>query len=1022
MKRILSLILTIAVLSTLIVLPTGVSAAAVNITANSYNNFVGGNLNQTYGASKHKEVFGIGGKDASDSSIALSNIGSQVDAAGNTVTNTSDRTKGLTLSDLGYPYLQFAPSDMEKRSDYLVMEFNILRDDSKPFDAISFTTNGGTGVGPALSSAHLIHNQWNKVTYVFKMNAGSKSNLKVYYNGKPYVEYDSKNKAYVSSWETILGTSGKTAVRIGPKFNKTVNYIWKDGAPDWDDKDESGNYILQTGNVKNYVSGPAFDEATGIAYMDDLKLYSSDTEPVIKDTAAYIAGGPVERNEYDNTKIYNKITVLEGSKLSDFNFANASDATIKLYKDATLAEEITDVNHILAAGNVITTKRATDYRSYTVEGVSNGLLQRFDGSNDMSSNSTITTQKYADPYAGNVYKQTYNITNGNSYLTDYTWMSVSGQVNDISKKEDAYEYSKKMFDKYVHISLNYMIPQNTAFTKMFVASLGHGVVGSKEDIKAANADGKWHHLDVIVNRSNSTSVTYTDGVKTGENSSSVLGKFGYNNTKMFSGIRLVVYGTNNTPIDMYIDDLIIRDELTSNPLAQKLEGVSVNNSSMKIIAGTTVADLKAANPTADIKVYNENGIVADDADAAVEGNKAFIKTANGASRTYDVAPWDGTTVISESKDIIASNLTNSRMKIETLTGGLGGADADNKYFKVTRTFTDVRENTNPDDDKLYTGMDSNMYFIGPDFKQVDPESKYYVIEANVWNNDKDTVTMKLGTNTNSPISHEVKCSDFAPNTWNKFVNVIDLTPNSEGKYAYTTYLNGAVVGTGFAGNSFISKNKVVRIIFQTTANLTKEGDKTANYSDIRNVVYVDNVRIYETVQAPEVAGYTNEAINTAAVYAAEDTNMIFASGNASDVASAISAATGAKAVVYSNYTAENGGTVNTGAIAQGDVVITEAKGIYKLYSVDVVAQNSVKLVKLADKYTAIANTTDEAKLVLASYTSDDTMVDVDYTQTVAGWNILDSVDTTGAGYISAILVNNFDALTPLCENSVAPLK
>ena len=105
MKRILSLILTIAVLSTLIVLPTGVSAAAVNTTVNSYQNFVGGNLNQTYGASKHKEVFGIGGKDATDSSIAISNIGNQVDASGVTVTNTTERTKGLTLSDLGYPYM-----------------------------------------------------------------------------------------------------------------------------------------------------------------------------------------------------------------------------------------------------------------------------------------------------------------------------------------------------------------------------------------------------------------------------------------------------------------------------------------------------------------------------------------------------------------------------------------------------------------------------------------------------------------------------------------------------------------------------------------------------------------------------------------------------------------------------------------------------------------------------------------------------------------------------------------------------
>ena len=80
------------------------------------------------------------------------------------------------------------------------------------------------------------------------------------------------------------------------------------------------------------------------------------------------------------------------------------------------------------------------------------------------------------------------------------------------------------------------------------------------------------------------------------------------------------------------------------------------------------------------------------------------------------------------------------------------------------------------------------------------------------------------------------------------------------------------------------------------------------------------------------------------------------------------------------------------------------------------------LVKLDGEYTAIANTNDVAKLVLASFASDHTMVDVDYAETKAGLNILGSVGTEGADYINAMLVNNFDALTPLCANSVTSLK
>ena len=393
MKKLLSLILTVAILSTLIAVPVSVSAAAtINMSTDSYSavfsNKQNGNITVYCNDAKHKEVFGIGGKDANDSSIALTNIGNQKDSSGVAVKNSNKREEGMTLSDTGYPYLQFSPADIATRNDYVVFSFNVFLDLSKAFSTISITTNGGTTLGANIPSNQLIRNQWNNITYVFKMNAGAKSNLTEYINGRPYT---TGATAYTSTWETVFGNSGKTVLRVGPTFSSTVDYVWKEGAPAVADKDESGNWLLTTANFKSYIAGPGFDAATGIAYMDDFKLYSTDTAPVIIDNAAHITAGPIVKNEHSITSQYGKITVLEGSKLSDITFANSSDATIKLYTDDTLAEEITDADHVLAAGNIITTQRATNYRKYIIEAVSNGNVVKYDGSNTLTTSNGVTT-------------------------------------------------------------------------------------------------------------------------------------------------------------------------------------------------------------------------------------------------------------------------------------------------------------------------------------------------------------------------------------------------------------------------------------------------------------------------------------------------------------------------------------------------------------------------------------------------------------------------------------------------------
>lgn len=1025
MKKLISLILTVAILSTPIAVPVSVSAAAaVNISTDSYSalftNKQTGNITAYCSDAKQKEVLGIGGKAADDSSIALTNIGNQVDSSGATVTNHSDRTKGMTLSDVGYPYLQFSPADMATRSEYIVFSFNIYLDNSKVFSSINLTTNGGTGVGANIPSNQLNRNQWNKITYVFKMNAGSKSTVSEYINGRLY---NSGATAYTGSWETALGTSGKTVIRIGPKFGSTVDYVWKEGAPAFADKDADGNWLLTTANFKSYIEGPGFDAATGIAYMDDFELYSTDTAPVITDTAAHITAGPVVKNEHSITSQYGKITVLEGSKLSDFTFANSSDATIKLYTDATLSEEITDADHVLAAGNVITTARATDYRKYTIEAVSNGKVVSYDGSKELATTNGVTTTLYADPVAGDIYKQSYTLSGANTYFCDFTWMQAT-QINAISgtaeQKRAAFLASKEWYDKYVHYSLNFMAPEGTGVTNMRLGSNGHGEVSA--NIPATTLDGKWHHLDVIIDRSAGTSKTYVDGKHIGDKNAS-LGKFGYNGKAMYTVLRLIVEAPAGSTFDMYIDDLTITDLMSTAALDQTLSGVSASGTAMNVLSGTTVADIKAANPTATVVVQNGTEVVADDAIASVDGYTVFVKTANNANRTYTVTEWDGTTAHAESADgIPTSNISTMRIENEVVTGGLGGEAADNKYSKLTRTFADVRENDNPDDDTLYTNMDANMYFhLTSEFKQKEVMSKYLVAEFNVWNNHADTTRIFIGTNSNSAVSGSAVAGDLDKDTWNKFVNIIELTPNSEGKYTYTTYLNGRQIDTGNAGNNFITKNKAFRIIVHTTPNLTKEGDKVPNYSDIKNTIYLDNVRIYESVNLPAIEGYTNEAVNTAAAYAQADSSLVVATGNASDVSAAMAAATGADAVVYSNYTAENGGSANTGAIAEGDVVITKANGIYKLYKVEAVSANGVKMVAFDDGYRAIANTTDTAKVIAAAYGTDNAMTDVIYADAVPGWTVTDVVNTEGASVLNAIVVDNFSNIKPLSTNSTVAL-
>lgn len=1028
MKRLLSILLIVAVLSTLIIVPAQ-AATAVNLTTDTYkavfDNKNSGNLNAYLPASKHKEVLGFGGKAADDSSIALTNIGNQVDSSGAVVANSADREKGMTLSDVGYPYIQFSPADMVTRDDYIVVSFNIYLDNSKPFTSINFTTNSGTAIGPNLPSNQLIRNQWNKITYVFKMNAGAKSVMNAYINGRIYTTGSTE---YTESWETVLGTSGKTVIRVGPKFNSTVNYVWKEGAPAFADKDEEGNWLLTTANFKSYIEGPGFDAATGVVYMDDFNIYSTSTAPVITDTAAHISG-PIVKSETNITAIHGNITVLEGSKLSDFTFANSTDATIKLYKDATLAEEITDANHVLAAGNVITTSRATDYRKYIIEAVHNGKIIDLNGSAEMGSNSTgVTTVNYADPVAGDIYKQSYVIpSGGNTYLKDYAWLS-KAQVRSVNtdyttaRNRTAFLTTKDLYNKYVHIGLNYMVPAGSGITRMYLGSNGHGGVGS--NLPVNTVDGKWHHMDVIVNRSNGTSKTYVDGAHVGDASSCVLGNFGYNKRDMFQGVRFIVYAPAGSSFDMYLDDLTVTDMLSTAPMTQTLSGVSASGTTMQILSGTKVADIKAANPTATIVVQNGSEIVADDAVASVDGYTVFVKTANNANRTYTVAEWDGITVHAESADgIPTDNIALQRIENEVVTGGLGGEAADNKYSKITRTFVDVRENDNPDDDKLYTNMDANMYFhLAKEAVIRESMSKYFVTEFNVWNNDNDTLSINIGTNSNGAVSGSVSGKDMMTGTWNKYVNVISLTPNSAGRYPYVTYFNGRKISEGLAVSNFITKNKAYRIIIQTTPNLIKEGSEKPAYSDIKNTIYIDNVRIYESVNHPVVDGYTNEAVNTAAAYAEADSSMVVATGNAADVGAAVAAATGADATVYSGYTAENGGTENTGAIAEGDVVVTKANGIYKLYNVEAVNANSVKMLAFKDGYRAIANTSGAAKVVAAAYGADNAMTDVVYADAAGNWTVTDAVSTDGASLINAMLIDGFDTLKPLSASSTKTIE
>jgi hypothetical protein len=303
-----------------------------------------------------------------------------------------------------------------------------------------------------------------------------------------------------------------------------------------------------------------------------------------------------------------------------------------------------------------------------------------------------------------------------------------------------------------------------------------------------------------------------------------------------------------------------------------------------------------------------------------------------------------------------------------------------------------------------------MYLTGPDF---DPttSAKYYVLEMSIWNNHPDTTEIAFCSNGNAGISGGIAPKNLNANVWNKVVNIIDVETKT-----YYTYINGKLSKTDKVSNSlYIYKN--LNFVFFTTANLINNiGEKA--YSDIKNTVYVDDIKIYETSVLPVTAGYTNTAVNNASVYAPADTAVIAANGNAADVAAAMTDATGAKAKVLSNYTALNGGVVNTGAMAEGDVVITEANGIYKFYNTEVVGANTVKFVEFADGCTAVANVADSAKLILASFENNDSMVDVAYTSAAAGWNLYKADSVAAADYTSAILVDNFDDLTPLCENAI----
>lgn len=977
MKRFITIMLTVAMLCTMITVPVSVSAATTTsgsqlmslIQSNSqYKNTSGTTVNVP--ASKETIVKGFGGKGANDESL-YSLCGRQ----------TSYSDFASCINHKQYPAFMgnFAYDTTSVGNGYVVMEANIFPETLESIGDFYVQPNAGVDISPTITAAENLFNvgQWNNVRIVYQPSTANATDNKYgytyfYINGKLVKEGQKSgyNEKYVMPYRITFDAKNK--------------YPGNDQKLCWDD-------ISVTVSAAN--PGP-------------------QTMPALTDTSKYGISG-------------NKIVTSGELKVSDIA---QSGLTISAY-DIRYPETLLSSDAVLDANTVVVASSGTYMTSYTLgTNIDHTFINNSTGAGINNATSATTVKGIMGRESDDIstyYTRVVDSNGANNHKFQYiisTGKADSGYGDLVVFGLSFYAASNMgniclTGDGGVNISKNFSMSDTKYFNEGWnkvVFAYDHSTAGDAKGEKA----GQW--------------AMYINGKcvnKLGENLVDITNVKGdgttYTGKGHMSQIRIMFTCANTNELGVYCDDVFAYriiggkeatiasfNETTPAIIAATSGEYTISGTTINPGANATVASLKATEG-ATVKVYaNDDYINLLSASDKLEEDNKIIVSKNGIFSYYTVSSGVNdnkiyTTRFSGGSYASGLTLANTGYFTTDYVTGKAGKQATDTSLNFKRAKTDGQAES-------WNGNNIYTYVTAP------IDKAYIKYEINFMPGNENFRLCKFATQGHANIGPELYCNDEGTTVnhvlnryqWNKLVYVFKANSTTVDPAAtkvpgkYDLYVNGNKIVDNAAVN--ISKNgnnaaaTVMPIRFAIFGHDETLADKIVNYSELS--CYLDDI---------DIRWYDEEPTVKPMPYAIDDNGQtVLIEGNKYTIyedlkVKDIKYSEGAKITVfdvptYDYYLIDSNALYNNNLI-----VVWDNYNQYTYYTVTKELRNVATITPYTGYYVAKANLKD-AVLLIAGYDDNNNFKAARYT------------DKSGAAEVR--IDGDFDVVKAFIWNNLSDLK
>lgn len=991
MKRIISLLLTAAMVLTMFSIPVLVGAQDYLVEMTGATAPAGLSVlnDDTYTLTS---VNGYGGKADSDESAQI--IGNA----------------GENNIYFGYTY-KIMSADT---ASYLVLEYDVfpgenfnyfgmMTDTHANFAGTLYTTDNTDTTKKRVLERY----QWNKVTVVIEntiKTSGAKLVQGTGTDASDYVAGEEKkgiHKAYtyVNGKAVYPDENGNAIGQLCPYFG----YKWHNGNR-W-----------ATGNAVRAAMYPSGSNVTFTGVFDNIRYYETETAPVPSLTLPVIRDGVY----YDVSG--NTITVYDTTAQTTADMVAAEGATVKAYTDSTHMTPLAE-GAKLSAGNAVTVTDGNSVNYYTVNEQSAKTVVR--QASDMAGFNACDTKlgtltqatgvcgKAADDVSLRIDAQASDDSKSRTGFIDYNWSQIkNGNLYTSGYLATEYNFclpsESQLFFDYIGLYTN----QNSAY----------GIAVNQDAI----VKDRWHKIFVAHDVVSKKAKMYLDGKLIKSDIASELNSAtGKNTSRIFCGTS-----TRAEVIDSSLKAFFYVDDITTYysafepvpgalPVLVSTDKYVIYNDKI-IPAGDTLTSADVAAPSGGaVRAVRNGTILASDAALKI-GDIVAVEDNTMSINAYTV---DSGRVYHKTSDTAATTSYGNASTVEKLYG-YAGKEASDESMKIKndyQTSTTDGVTTYKTDYNAWPNLGNFIYA-----SRKIPESRYVVLEANILPDGSEN-HVYYATNGHALISTTIGGLNIGE--WNKFITVIDMTT-----YESKTYLNGKLVDTrasafkGVDGASAIRFSINMKSWYDASRGTTIP-EQDAIYNTGRPVV--DDMYVYESVNYPVI---------TVPVTLADGKNGSFTKNG--DVISALKGKTVAdlKAAYAADYrtTVYDKATytvkVDNAEIADGDVFAIDAGDeTYSYYDIDIYDYNEIIVDTMYyDSAANILNGSNislaaavegDAVIAVAQYGAGDVLQKVDYANAADGIAEINfTLSADKAEYLKVFLWKDFSSMTPLSKEKTINL-